>query len=72
MNKKRNIELVIRKVSFAQAEEDDVAYYAQNSWQNSAAIVEEMRKGIWNKVYGLKREKIIFKAGLKEDRDDFE
>ncbi len=74
MNKKRKIELIVRKVTFEQAEEEDVEFYAKNSWKNSAEIVEEMRRSIWNQAYNSnsKREKVIFKAGLKDERDDFE
>lgn len=72
MDKKRKIAPIIRKVSFAQAEEEEIAYYAQNSWQNSVRIVEEMRQQIWHKVYAAKRELVIFKRTLKDESDDFE
>lgn len=72
MSKKREIATITRKGSFEQAEEEEenIAYYAKIDWKQSAEIVEAMRKSIWHKVYGLKREKIIFKAHLKEDRDE--
>jgi hypothetical protein len=71
MEKKTQRELVVRKLSFAEAEEADIEYYAGLNWKESAAIVEEMRKLIWNNEYKKKREEIIKKSSLKEDRDDF-
>jgi hypothetical protein len=71
MEKKTQRELVIRKLSFAEAEEADIEYYAGLNWKESAAIVEEMRKLIWNNEYKKEREEIIKKSSLKEDRDDF-
>ncbi len=65
--------MVATKVSFAEAEEADITYYASIDWKESVATVEEMRKQIWSKQYKSGRiEKIIHKAGLKEERDEFE
>jgi len=72
MSKERKIAMVVRKVSFAEAEEADVDYYANVDWKESAATVEEMRRGIWSEEYQRGMEKIIRKSTLKEDRDDVE
>lgn len=74
MSKERKMQMVGRIVSFAEAEELDVAYYASLDWKESVSIVEEMRVKIWNKAYKEHNEveKIIRKASLTEDRDDFE
>jgi len=73
MSKERKIEMVVTKVSFAEAEEADIAYYASIDWKESVATVEEMRRQIWSKQYKSgKIENIIKKAGLKEERDEFE
>ena len=73
MAKERKIGMVVKKVSFAEAEEADIAYYASIDWKESVATVEEMRKQIWNEEYKTgKIEKIIRKANLKEERDEFE
>ena len=66
--------MVGRKLSFAEAEEEDVAYYASLDWKESVSIVEQMRTNIWDEEYRRhdKVERIIRKASLTEDRDDFE
>jgi len=72
MESQRKIEKVVRKLSFAEAEEADVEYYSSIDWKESAAIVEQMRKNIWSEEYKQKRKKIIRRSKLKDDRDDFE
>ncbi|MBL7728413.1 MAG: hypothetical protein JNM68_12040 [Dinghuibacter sp.] len=72
MKKKRTIELVGRKVSFAEAEELDIEYYAQCDWKQSATTAEHLRQMVWGKVYGNKMEKTGRITALKDDRDDFE
>jgi 16S rRNA U516 pseudouridylate synthase RsuA-like enzyme len=72
MNKGKKIAQVVKKYSFAEAEEADIEYYANVDWKESAANVEEMRKGIWNAEYKKGMEKIIRKSTLKEERDDIE
>lgn len=70
--KYHKVERVIRKVSFAEAEEIDIEFYAFQNWKDSAELVEEMRKGIWSKEYkeGMKKTGSIGK--LQDERDDFE
>jgi hypothetical protein len=67
-------QLIIQKGNFEEAEEYDVTYYASLTWKQSVSIVEEMRKSIWGKEYVTKNgvERIIKKAHLKDDRDEFE
>lgn len=72
MNDHSKIEPIVRKVSFEEAEEIDIEHYASIDWKQSASIVEEMRRQIWNKEYNKKPEKIIRRSSLKEDRDDLE
>ena len=72
MEKKRKIEMIVRKGSFAEAEEAELEYYAGLGWKESAAAVEKMRKMFWEKEYKEGMEKVIRKGSLKEDRDDFE
>jgi hypothetical protein len=62
----------VRKVSFAEAEELDIEYYASINWKESAGIVERLRKQFWSEGYPGKKEKIIRKVSLKELTDDFE
>ena len=71
MHINKKIEPVIKKGSFAEAEESEINYYAKLTWKESAAYVEEMRKQIWYNEYPGKIENIIRKGSLKEDRDDF-
>lgn len=59
-------------LSFAQAEEEEVLYYASLSRKESVAIVEQMRKMIWNKEYLQPMLKEVRWGNLKEDRDEFE
>jgi hypothetical protein len=68
----RKIEMVGNNVSFAQAEEDEILYYASLDRKESVAIVEQMRKMIWDKEYLQPMSKEIRWANLKEDRDEFE
>jgi hypothetical protein len=72
MEKKRKIEKVVRKVSFAEADEIDVAYYASIDWKESVSNAEKLRKMVWSDQYKNGIEKIIRIANLKEDRDEFE
>jgi 16S rRNA U516 pseudouridylate synthase RsuA-like enzyme len=63
---------VVKEVSFAEAKEIEVPYYASVGWKESAAVVEEMRKGIWAEEYKKEMEKVVSRGHLKEDRDDIE
>ena len=72
MEKKRKIAMVVRKVSFAEAEELDIEYYATVDWKESVATVEKMRKMYWNKEYTKGMVKVIAKGKLKDDRDEIE
>jgi hypothetical protein len=72
MEEKRKIAMVTKIVSFAEAEDLDVEYYASINWKVSATNVEEMRRMIWSKEYNADRVRIISIARLKDDRDDFE
>jgi hypothetical protein len=68
----RKIEMVGSKVSFAQAEEEEVSYYASLDRKESVAIVEQMRKMIWDKEYLQPMIKEVRWANLKEVRNEFE
>ena len=72
MEKKRKIEMVARKISFAEAEDLDVEYYANVDWKESVSTVEEMRKSIWSREYKEGMVKAISKGKLNDDRDDIE
>lgn len=72
MEKERKIAKVVRKVSFAEAEKIDIAYYASLSWKESVRHVEEMRKHIWQNKQGeypKKIEPVFFKSKKWEDID---
>lgn len=72
MGKKRKIDEVVKGISFAEADEIDVAYYASIDWKESVSNAEKLRKMVWNDEYKNGIEKIIRIANLKEDRDEFE
>ena len=60
------------KLSFAEAAENDVVYYAGINWKESASNAEAMRKMIWHKEYENEMSKVLRKCKLKDSRDDFE
>lgn len=70
--KKDRSDWAVRKVSFAEAEELDIEYYASIDWKESALVVEGMRKQFWGDGYPGKVEPIIRRASLKDLTDDFE
>lgn len=72
MEKKRKIKKVARKMTFAEAEELDVEYYASVDWKESVTTVEEMRKLIWKEEYKKGMVKLIRKGKLNDERDEFE
>jgi hypothetical protein len=72
MEKKRKIPMVVRKVSFEEADEIDLEYYANVDWKESVATVEAMRKMFWDKEYKKGMVKVMAKGKLKEDRDAIE
>ena len=72
MSLKNKIEMEGSSASFAQAEEGEILYYASLDRKKSVAIVEQMRKMIWDKEYLQPMEKKIRWANLKEDKDEFE
>jgi hypothetical protein len=72
MEKKRQIDMVVKKVSFAEADEIDVEYYANVDWKESVATVEAMRKMCWDKEYKEGMVKVIAKGKLKDERDAIE
>ena len=64
--------MVIKKVTFAEAEELDLAYYANLHWKESAKNAELMRKMVWNNEYKLPLNKELRLRDLKDDDYDFE
>jgi hypothetical protein len=72
MRRKRKIEMIARRVSFAEGEDMDLEYYAGLDWKESAKNVEEMRKMFWDKQYKKGMIKVISKGKLNDDRDDIE
>ena len=73
MEKNRKIEMVVRKVTFAEAEELEIEYYASNDWKQSAATVEKMRRNIWSDNYQQKADRTVgMLTRLNDDRDDIE
>jgi len=68
----REMAMVVRKMSFAEAEDEDVTYYALQGWKKSASIAEGMRRTIWKDEYASIMQRNVRVRKLKEDRDDFE
>ena len=74
MIKERKIQPVVKKLSFAEAEEEEIAYYASIKWSESARNAEQLRCTIWDEEY-KNRNKVepVFKIALLTDnRDDTE
>jgi hypothetical protein len=75
MNKKRKIEYVGGKVSFAQAEENDLLFEASLSWQERLERMELLRRKIWAFHLGAYPVKIAIEGGKRiknqMDEDDF-
>lgn len=73
MEKQRKMAMVVRIVTFAEAEEIDIEYYAGLDWKQSATTVEEMRRGIWADEYEQKPDRsFVGISKLNDDRDDIE
>ncbi len=72
MSIKRKIEMVGSNISFAQAEEEEILFYASLDRKESVAIVEQMRRMIWDKEYLQPMIKEVRWKNLKDDRDEFE
>lgn len=75
MEKGSKKEIVGRKVSFAQAEEDDLFFWAGKTWQERIAEAERLRRLIWTHRLGYFPE-TFEKFGRKVlkhqlDEDDF-
>ena len=71
MEKKRKIEKVVRKVSFAEAEEANDLYWAGTSVKERLNTLIELRK-IFSGDLGEKEfriAKVVYKYNLHEERD---
>ncbi|MEP6846176.1 MAG: hypothetical protein ABI861_09235 [Panacibacter sp.] len=76
MEQKRKIELVGRKISFAEAEEADDVYWANASVEERLAETERLRRAVWTfrlGTYPQCMEKVgkIISRNEQEDGDDF-
>jgi hypothetical protein len=72
MNNKAQIKPIAKAVSFEEAEEIDIAYYAQVDWEESVKTVETMRKSIWVEEYKKGRIAVGKIRHLKDEEDEFE
>jgi hypothetical protein len=71
MSVRPKIEMVGNNVSFADAEVQEISYYASLNRKESVAIVEQMRKMIWDKEYLQEMTKDVRWGNLKDERDEF-
>ena len=75
MDKKRKIAPIIRKVSFAQAEEEDIAYWMSLSVTERFKELLSLKQMIWGEKdnpYPTNIEKVVEKKiKSKTDSDDF-
>jgi hypothetical protein len=72
---KRKIQIVGKKLTFAEAEEEDNKFYASLPWQKSVEYAEDLRKHIWgylDKDFVYVKDTTIRKVHLKDLTDDFE
>ncbi|WP_157976846.1 hypothetical protein [Taibaiella helva] len=72
--KTREMEHIVRTGSFAEAEEQEIAYYASINWKESVAVAEELRRSIWSEAYRNREQvaHIVKKAVLTDRQDDIE
>ena len=75
MNEERKIEKVVRKVTFKEAEEEDIIYWAQKSIKERVTAATEWNKKVWTHLHGSYPEKIEKYGGKRikdhTDEDDF-
>ncbi len=70
MEKKRKIEKVVRKVSFAEAEELDDIYWSEKTEEERLKVLIDLRKTFWGGDKTIaKIQKIVFKYSLYEEAD---
>ena len=69
MKKKRNIAMVVRKISFAEAEEADNLYWSNASEEERLRSVIELRNLFFGrkKIKGNKINKVVYKRSLYEE-----
>ena len=70
MKKKRKIEMVVRKVSFAEAEELDDIYWAEKTEEERLKSLVDIRKTFWGgDLKNSKIQKVVVKYNLYEEAD---
>jgi hypothetical protein len=68
MEKKRKIAMVVRKVSFAEAEELDDIYWAEKTEEERLKVLIDLRKIFWgSNIKKPKIQKVVFKYNLYEE-----
>jgi len=72
MEKKRKIEVVGRKLSLKEAEEEDLFYWADKTWQERIMEAERLRRLIWGYRLGSfpTSFEVIGRKILKSQLDD--
>lgn len=68
MEKKSKIELVVKKLSFAEAEEEDDLYWANTTEEERLNTLYDLRKMSLNQ--NKKIEKVVSKRSLYEEEPD--
>ncbi|PVD50956.1 hypothetical protein DC498_17375 [Terrimonas sp.] len=68
MNRARKIQPVVRKVSFAEAEETDNMYWANTTYEERFNELAELRMMVFGGG-GKKMEKVVRKRSLYEEAD---
>ena len=70
MGKKRKIEIVVRKVSFAEAEDLDDVYWAERTEEDRLKSLIDLRKTFFGgEIKETKIRKVVFKYSLYEAAD---
>ena len=70
MEKKRKIEMVVNKVSFAEAEELDDNYWAKKNEEERLKALIDLRKTFWGgNLKKAKIKKVVSKYNLYEATD---
>lgn len=67
--KKREMVLEGKKVTFEEAEQDEITFWMNSTWKERLAEAERLRKIIWTHVLGTYPEKIeVVGAFIKRNK----
>lgn len=69
MEKKRKIELVVKKVTFAEAEKADDEYWAKASEEERLQELIRLRQMTYGNIRDTKIKKVVFKRSIHDEEN---